>query len=360
MKLDEAEQALATGVSLFEQLVAERPHQPDLRKTLADAVKARAINSVRRGVAGEAVAGLDRAVQIMGTLVAEAADNEQFRLELTDPEIFDSYLWCGKYDQAVAFLAEARKQFRRMPNPRPGIGPWAPNRAGCLTSTYPAAGNVLARLGKYEAVVELIAELVSQSELEGARVGVLRLSECLAREVSRDERIDASRRSSLLAAALTAAAECLASCDAERIAPGDCNSIGWFLATTDVPALRDAGRSLYFAEAAVRRSPDRRSINTLGAACYYAGRWDDARRNLLRCLELDAPHGFDLFLLAMTFWQLGEKEQARQWFDRGASWRPRCFEVDHDVTPFRREAERLLGIAGARSSTEQRASTDNR
>lgn len=139
--------------------------------------------------------------------------------------------------------------------------------------------------------------------------------------------------------------ECLSVCDPEKMSAGECNEVGWLLATSEVRALRDVPRALEFAEAAVRREPDnRRYVNTLGAACYYAGRWDDARVNMLRCLELDAPNACDLFFLAMACWQLDQKDDARQWFNEAVARLHRNHQTQAAAARFRTEAESLLGI----------------
>jgi hypothetical protein len=55
---------------------------------------------------------------------------------------------------------------------------------------------------------------------------------------------------------------------------------------------------------------------------------------------------FDWFFLAMAHWRLGDRDEARTWFDRAVKWmdkhRPQNIELRH----FRAEAEALLGQAG--------------
>jgi hypothetical protein len=63
--------------------------------------------------------------------------------------------------------------------------------------------------------------------------------------------------------------------------------------------------------------------------------------------SMDLPKGddsFDWFFLAMAHWQLGEKEQARKWFDRGVQWMEKNDPQNEELRRFRGEAEQLLGV----------------
>ena len=52
---------------------------------------------------------------------------------------------------------------------------------------------------------------------------------------------------------------------------------------------------------------------------------------------------FGWFFLAMAHWQLGDKEQARQWYDRGVRWMDRNQPRDEQLLRFRAEAAKLIG-----------------
>jgi tetratricopeptide (TPR) repeat protein len=540
LRRDEAEAALAKAVSLYDGLLEERSDDARVRHALARALKARAYNSVRRGRIEEASLALNRAVEILRQLVAESPANDDFRFDLADVGIFDHFATWGKYDEAVAFLVEARQHVERLIRTHPrrlaytvrlveidwrqgdrvdwqahdyraaeailrqaialddawvrqeaeyplfrwylsfctdslgrvfwatgrleeaedayrsavevraevarrfphemvkvhtellahrnlaallkirgklaeahaqwqeelviaeriahlaspnsssfstvhlleahrhlaksalqladenaaeehalktlefcrllwhhvntGDSRWLPEGGAVVVGAYATAGNVLARHRRYEPLFEHLSELTAKPELEGARTAALRLVECLVRSITADEQLEPLRRTSFIESALATASDCLASCDAGEMSASDLNGVAWLLATTDVAALRDLQRALPFAEAAVRQQPNNRDyLNTLGAAYYYAGRWGGARTKLLQCLRLDAPNAYDLFFLAMTCWQLGEKAEARQWYDQGAAWIEREHQTDGEIIRFRGEAERLLG-----------------
>jgi hypothetical protein len=83
----------------------------------------------------------------------------------------------------------------------------------------------------------------------------------------------------------------------------------------------------------------------LGVAEYLAGNWQAAIEALAKSMEL--RHGgdaFDWFFLAMGHWQLGHKDQARTWYDKGAAWMNTKGSQDADLRRFRAEAAQLLGI----------------
>ena len=52
----------------------------------------------------------------------------------------------------------------------------------------------------------------------------------------------------------------------------------------------------------------------------------------------------DWFYLAMAHWQLGEKEQARQWYDRAVEWMDKNQPKDDEFPRCCSEAADLLGI----------------
>ena len=50
----------------------------------------------------------------------------------------------------------------------------------------------------------------------------------------------------------------------------------------------------------------------------------------------------DWFFLAMTHWQLGDQEQARQWYDQALQWMDKNNPKDEGLDRFRAEAAQLL------------------
>ena len=98
--------------------------------------------------------------------------------------------------------------------------------------------------------------------------------------------------------------------------------------------------------------PDGFSWNTLGVAHYRAGNWKEAVAALEQSMRLfdGRREAMNTFVLAMTHWQMGNKVEARRWYDKAVAW----MKVnEHSEEPlsvylrqFRAEAEGLLGIKG--------------
>jgi tetratricopeptide (TPR) repeat protein len=92
--------------------------------------------------------------------------------------------------------------------------------------------------------------------------------------------------------------------------------------------IADRESPIRLAEAAVRgatESQKRNYLNTLGAALYRAGRYDEAIRRLEEAIQA-RPGGqgipADWSLLAMAHHRLGHREFARRWLERLADYQP--------------------------------------
>jgi serine/threonine protein kinase/WD40 repeat protein len=126
------------------------------------------------------------------------------------------------------------------------------------------------------------------------------------------------------------------------------------LATHPEAKLRDPARAVELAHKAVDLCPKQAMYwNTLGVAHYSAGHWKDAIEALTKSMELQKGklESFDTFFLAMAHWQLGEKEKARQWYDRAVQWMEKNknqlngnTQWPEELRRFRAEAEELLEI----------------
>jgi tetratricopeptide (TPR) repeat protein len=124
------------------------------------------------------------------------------------------------------------------------------------------------------------------------------------------------------------------------------NDLAWFLATCPYLPLRDPAEGVKLAQKVVELVPNYgNGWNTLGAAQYRAGNWQAAVAALEKSMRL---HGggdsYDWFFLAMAYWQLGEKEKARQWFDRAVQWRDKNMPRGKELGRFRAEATELLKV----------------
>jgi serine/threonine protein kinase/WD40 repeat protein len=108
-------------------------------------------------------------------------------------------------------------------------------------------------------------------------------------------------------------------------------------------------QALELVRKAVELSPDDAMYrNTLGVACYRLGRWADAAAALEPNLAgHDEQAAFDLYILAMSYHQLGGRAKARDCFDRAVRWhedRKGSLSAEYlaELKAFRTEAEALL------------------
>ena len=92
--------------------------------------------------------------------------------------------------------------------------------------------------------------------------------------------------------------------------------------------------------------PESRNIwNTLGAAQYRNGDWKAAVEALMKSVQLcKGGSSFNFFFLAMAHWQLGEKDKAREWYDRAVQLMDKNQTKDDEVRRFWTEASELLEL----------------
>jgi tetratricopeptide (TPR) repeat protein len=124
------------------------------------------------------------------------------------------------------------------------------------------------------------------------------------------------------------------------------NTLAWLFATCANPRFRDAGKAVRFAQKAVELAPANGSFwNTLGAAHYRAGEWKLAVEALNKSIGLrKVGNSYVWFFLAMAHWQLGQKEKAHKWFDRGVQWMEKNAPQNEELRRFRAEATQLLEV----------------
>jgi tetratricopeptide (TPR) repeat protein/serine/threonine protein kinase len=124
------------------------------------------------------------------------------------------------------------------------------------------------------------------------------------------------------------------------------NNLAWGLASNPDAKPHDPGKAVGLAEEAVRLAPRAGPFwNTLGVAHYRAGRWKEALASLEKAVELGrGGDASDWFFLAMAQWQLGRKDDARQWYEKAVQWMDRNAQGNEELRRFRSEAEELLEI----------------
>jgi serine/threonine protein kinase/tetratricopeptide (TPR) repeat protein len=124
------------------------------------------------------------------------------------------------------------------------------------------------------------------------------------------------------------------------------NNVAWLLLTAD-EGVRDPQRAMklvnemtYFAAKAAPR------WTTLGVAHYRAGDWKQAVAALEKYepQETDRNLGLNGFFLAMAYWKLGDKDKARQCYDKAVGWTQQNLQSDPEYRRIKAEAAQVLGI----------------
>jgi tetratricopeptide (TPR) repeat protein len=130
--------------------------------------------------------------------------------------------------------------------------------------------------------------------------------------------------------------------------PYDRNELAWYFVAQTPEELRKPALGVKLARGAVELEPEKGAYwNTLGVAHYRAGDWNAAIAALQKSMELrKGGDSCDWFVLAMAYWQTGDKEQARKWHDRAIPWMEKNKVEDKELSAFRAEAAQLLGVEG--------------
>jgi serine/threonine protein kinase/Flp pilus assembly protein TadD len=124
------------------------------------------------------------------------------------------------------------------------------------------------------------------------------------------------------------------------------NDLAWYLVTCPHLPLRDPVEGVKLAAKVVGHLPNyARGWNTLGAAHYYARNCKDAIAALEKSTQLsNGGNSYNWFFLAMAHWQLGDKEKARQYYDKAVQWMDKNMPKNKELGRFRVEAAELLKI----------------
>jgi tetratricopeptide (TPR) repeat protein len=131
------------------------------------------------------------------------------------------------------------------------------------------------------------------------------------------------------------------------------NNSAWFLATCEELQFRDPPRAVELAEKAFKTEPEGNWWNTLGVALCRVEEWKKAIEALQTAdefdqgqarvdLDPDKTTGHNGFFLAMAHWQLGNKDEAKKWYQRAVRYMDKHDARNEELGRFRAEAEELF------------------
>ena len=134
------------------------------------------------------------------------------------------------------------------------------------------------------------------------------------------------------------------------------------LSTSAEPKVRDVNQSLALAAKARDLQPESWDVwNIVGEAHFRARQWDEAIKALKKAGELGHDENVTGgYYLAMAYWQKGDKEQARQWYDKAVAWMEKNPAKNEDFVRLRAEAAALLGMTGQPKPAEKKENSPQR
>jgi tetratricopeptide (TPR) repeat protein len=126
------------------------------------------------------------------------------------------------------------------------------------------------------------------------------------------------------------------------------NCLAWLLVLRARRTQQDATRAVELAKNAVGAAPsETRYWRTLGVAQHFAGNDKAAVEALTKSLAMrENGEAFDYFPLAAAHWQLGDRDDARKWYEKGVLWMARNKHPNVvELAVLRADVEARLGIA---------------
>ena len=347
-----AEWSVSESVRLFRLVLDHNPGNPGRRIDLAHALNLRASLKGDTGRIDEAVVDSRAALDLVLGMTMESAAGRPNQLALKK-ELASIYNNMGKWLQLGGKLAEAEETYRKgmefldqieieapgMPETRESLALCQAVLGELLRATKRNEGAEAHFKDAIDRLEQLAAEYPSVARYKKQLAHVHVVLSTLYWSMDRfHESTEARRKAAMFDPRLPVD---------EQV---HLNNLAWYLVTVPDLATRNVTKGLELAEQAVRLCPQMwASWNTLGVARYRNQDWTGAREALQSSLsKKDSLFAFDGFFLAMTLWQTGEQEPARQLFLKSEEWRLRNEPHDVELLRFRAEAEQLIGTGWQR------------
>jgi eukaryotic-like serine/threonine-protein kinase len=130
----------------------------------------------------------------------------------------------------------------------------------------------------------------------------------------------------------------------EDLQPNTYNDLAWYLANASDTDVRRPAIAVELARKAIELVPQEGDYwNTLGAALYRSGEFQESIEALTKSVELGhGDIGLDYFFLAMAHWQLDHRDDAGHWYDKGVVWMDKNKPDKEHLMVFRDEARLLM------------------
>jgi serine/threonine protein kinase len=345
------EQSLGEAAVLFEQLATEFPHLPGFRNHLANVLYWQMLGSSRRRpetYPKQAEQDLLKAIELQKKLVEDFPAVPDYRYDLFRSQKALGSLLGGsnRSDEAEIAFGDAATITEKLAADYPAVHYYL----GGLAGTYHTLGEFRVKDGRFLEAEDafrksiatfdrLVAEYPNVPEYGPDRRQTRFHLVSLLNVLGRTEEADDVYRKAL---------------DVDAKNPRELDDLAWLLVTYPVLQLRDPQRAIRLAKKAVELAPQTaRHWRTLGVAQYQAGKWIEAVAALQKSIELSkGANSYQSFYLAMAHEQLGNKEQARDWFVRAVEWMDANRPDDDELLRFRAEASQLFGTTEEQSTTD--------
>jgi tetratricopeptide (TPR) repeat protein len=335
----EAERLTRDAIAGALKLTGEFPHTAEVRTNLADAYHQLflLLRAGRRFEEAEAV--YRESLPNLETLIAQAPTLPYPRRLLVE-HYWDYALMledAGRPHDADEALRRAITAVEAMRAEFPTYA-WAPSRLACVYNHIGGNHRAAGRLSQAEAayrkaldVSETAARALPHTELRCRLADACFHLGLLLMRGERHEEANGVFRKLF---------------EPELVSADACNYVARRFVTDTNLHLHPPGLAVELARKAVSLAPGEGAVwNTLGVAQFRAGNWRESINALQKSKALrNGGDSFDWFVLAMAHWRLGNKDEARRSYDRGAAWMDKNKPDDEELRHFRAEAADLLGM----------------
>jgi serine/threonine protein kinase/Tfp pilus assembly protein PilF len=358
----EAGEAYSQSLVLRKELVKEFPDRPEYIRGLVLVYISLGSHLSNVGRPEEAESTYRKAISLQEDLV------ERFpRIPRYGQALADALHNCAVLLRDQGQLAEASELFEQAVSQQWAAleaDPKIPSYRRHLCRHYWDWALVHEKLEQYERVAQCgrsLAELLPTDWEHCARAGVL-LTLCAAL-VAKDPRLDEDERPPRVQSYLAEANSVFH--QAGELAgtnPKHLSAVAWFQSICPTQPYWSMTPALHWADQAVKLAPhDPTCWTTLGLACYRMHEYQPALAALEQAEQLGQDRNeTDCLVLALVYWRLGEKEQARRWYDRAFRMRS-AQESEPELHRLREEAaavfdlvEPAVEVAKEVSSEDQR------